>query len=147
VSGSGSIDTSATLFKNRFSPIIILTTETGTRGKLKGLQAVADDVRICGKRNIDFREAFIWLREKWGVKRLLCEGGGELDAALFEAGLVDELNLTICPKIVGGREAPTLSEGVGFSKLADAASLKLTWKRRYGDELFLKYRVGKRPSD
>ncbi|MEI9963030.1 MAG: dihydrofolate reductase family protein [Limisphaerales bacterium] len=45
------------------------------------------------------------------MKRLLCEGGAELSDALFRAGLVNELHLTICPKIFGGRTAPTIAEG------------------------------------
>ena len=80
-----------------------------------------------------------WLREKWNVRRLLCEGGGELNDALFRAGLVDELHLTICPKIFGGRTAPTIAEGDGVPKLANAAQLKLKSMKRVGDELFVVY--------
>ena len=97
VSGSGSLNPNAEVFKHRFSPIIILTTGRASKAKLLQLQAVADEVKICGRREINFRAALRWLREKWGVKRLLCEGGGELNDALFRAGLVDELHLTICP--------------------------------------------------
>jgi riboflavin biosynthesis pyrimidine reductase len=72
---------------------------------------------------------------------LLCEGGGELNDALFRAGLVDELHLTICPKIIGGRLAPTIADGLGALKLDQAARLQLKSARRLGDELFLVYRV------
>jgi riboflavin biosynthesis pyrimidine reductase len=98
-------------------------------------------VRICGKSEIDFHQALRWLREEWDIRRLLCEGGGEVNDALFRAGLVNELHLTICPKIFGGRGAPTLAEGVGQLKLANAATLALKASRRYDDELFLVYRV------
>ena len=37
---------------------------------------------------------------------------------LFRAGLVDELHLTICPKIFGGRRAPTIADGLGAKKLS-----------------------------
>lgn len=36
-----------------------------------------------------------------GINDVLCEGGGQLGAALLEAGLVDELNLFYAPKILG----------------------------------------------
>jgi riboflavin biosynthesis pyrimidine reductase len=75
------------------------------------------------------------------VKRLLCEGGGELHDAIIRAGLLNELHLTISPKIFGGRTAPTLADGVGFAKLADAAQFKLKSMRRVGDEMFLVYTV------
>jgi len=136
VSGSGSINPRAEIFRHRFSPIVILTTKRASENKLRRLQAVADEVKICGKTEINFRVALRWLREKWGVKRLLCEGGGELNHAFFRAGLVDELRLTICPKIVGGRTAPTIADGHGFGCLAVATRLKFKSIQRVGEELF-----------
>jgi 2,5-diamino-6-(ribosylamino)-4(3H)-pyrimidinone 5'-phosphate reductase len=73
VSGSGTINPRAEVFRHRFSPIIILTTRRASRNKLAQLRALADEVKICGARQIDFQLALRWLREKWGVKRLLCE--------------------------------------------------------------------------
>jgi len=139
VSGSGSLHPGAEIFRHRFSPIILLTTERAPERKLKALRAVADEVKICGKREIDFRHALGWLRQEWNIKRLLCEGGGELNGALFGAGLVNELHLTICPRIFGGRNAPTIADGRGVLNLAGATQLQLKSKKRVGDELFLVY--------
>jgi len=137
VSGSGSINPRAAVFKRRFGPIIILTTKRASKARLRQLRAQADQVKIFGNRVINFRSAFKWLRVKWGVKRLLCEGGGELNDALFRAGLVNELHITVCPKIFGGRCAPTVADGIGFPKLSNAARLQLKALHRTGDELFL----------
>jgi riboflavin biosynthesis pyrimidine reductase len=52
---------------------------------------------------------------------------------------VDELHLTICPKIFGGRTAPTIVEGSGFEKLSLAAQFELKSFSRVKDELFLVY--------
>ena len=141
VSGGGTINPDAEIFKHHFSPIIILTTARAPRAKIEQLQGLADEVKICGEREIDFHYALRWLRQKWKVKRLLCEGGGEINAALFESGLVNEVHLTLCPFILGGRTAPTMADGRGFARLADAASLKIYSRKRVGDELFLVYRV------
>jgi riboflavin-specific deaminase-like protein len=138
-SGSGGVDPGAEIFKEQFSPIIVLTTSRAPEEKLKSLRGLASEVKILGPREIDFHKALRWLREKWKVKRLLCEGGGELNDALFRAGLVNEVHLTICPKIFGGRTAPTIAEGIGVSKLSDAAQLKLKSMKRIGDELFVVY--------
>ncbi len=135
-SGSGTIDPAARIFQKRFSPIVVLTTRRASPKKLAPLRKLADEVKIFGETEMNFHSAFRWLREKWGVKRLLCEGGGELHAALIRAGLVDEIHLTICPKIFGGRTAPTLADGSGFQKLGDAAKFELTSLRRQKDELF-----------
>jgi riboflavin-specific deaminase-like protein len=143
VSGAGTLDPDAEIFKHRFSPIIVLTTERASPGKLRELSKLADVVKVCGKRELDFAMALRWLRAEWKVKRLLCEGGGEINAGLFEAGLVNEVHVTLCPLVLGGRTAPTMSDGNGFTTLAAAAKLELRSQKRVGDEMFLVYRVVK----
>jgi riboflavin-specific deaminase-like protein len=137
VTGSGSIDISADIFKKRFSPIIVLASGRVPEKQLRLLRGVADEVKGFGESEIDLPAALRWLREKWKVKRLLCEGGGALHGTMVRAGLIDELNLTFCPKIFGGRNAPTFAEGRGFAKLADAAQFKFSSMKRIGDELFV----------
>jgi 2,5-diamino-6-(ribosylamino)-4(3H)-pyrimidinone 5'-phosphate reductase len=141
VSGAGTINPAAEVFRHRFSPIIILTTRRATARRLRALRAVADKVRVWQRDKIDFRQALRWLHAKWGVKRLLCEGGGEINDALFRAGLVDELHLTVCPRIVGGRDAPTIADGIGVGLLSHAAQMELHSVRRWGDEMYLVYRA------
>ena len=137
VSRSGTVNPDAEIFRHDFSPILILTTRRASKARLGKLRTLATEVKICGTKEINFPQTLRWLRKKWGVDRLLCEGGGELNDALFRAGLVDELHLTVCPKIFGGRNAPTIADGVGFKKLDEAAKLKMKSLKRVGDELFL----------
>jgi riboflavin biosynthesis pyrimidine reductase len=70
-----------------------------------------------------------------GVRALLCEGGPTLHGALQASGLVDELFLTIAPKLAGG-EAPRILEG----PLPAVAELELAWLLEQGGELFARYR-------
>ena len=140
VSGGGTINPCAAIFRHRFSPIIILTTERISSVRLRRLQGLADDVHVCGRDELDFPAALAWLRKHWQIKRLACEGGAELNAALFRQRLVDELHLTLCPKIFGGRAAPTISEGAGALSLGDAAPFRMRSLRRIGDELFAVFR-------
>jgi riboflavin-specific deaminase-like protein len=146
VSGAGTVDLNAKIFTKKTSPIIILTTERAGAKRLEALRKRAQDVHECGKSAINFRQALRWLKAKWKVTRLLCEGGGELNDALFREGLVHELHLTICPTIFGGQHAPTLAEGRGCPDLNKVTRLDLKSSRRIGDELFLIYRVRNKPS-
>jgi riboflavin biosynthesis pyrimidine reductase len=70
-----------------------------------------------------------------GVRALLCEGGPRLHASLEALGLVDELFLTIAPKLTGG-VAPTILEG----ELPGVAELELAWLLEQDGELFARYR-------
>jgi riboflavin biosynthesis pyrimidine reductase len=73
------------------------------------------------------------LREE-GVRALLCEGGPTLHGALQAAGLVDDLFLTIAPKLVGGI-APRILEG----DLPGLEPLELAWLLEENGELFARY--------
>ena len=144
VSGSGTLDPRAEIFKHRFSPIIVLAAGRAPERRLRKLRQVADEVKVFGDEELDFVAALRWLREKWKVKRLLCEGGGEVNGELFRAGLVDEVYQTLCPLIFGGRDAPTMADGRGVPGLAQATRLRLKSLKRVGDELFLVYRAAKK---
>ncbi len=146
VSRSGTVNPEAKVFKHLFSPIIVLTTRAAGSGRLKTLSSLANEIKTCGKDRLDLAAGLAWLREKWKVKRLVCEGGGELNDALFRAGLVDELHLTICPLIFGGREAPTIADGLGAPNLAAATPLECQSARRVGEEMFFVFRRWRRRS-
>ena len=57
------------------------------------------------------RTAFRRLRADHGVRSLLCEGGPTVFGALLTEGLVDELFLTLAPKLVGGGDEPAITAG------------------------------------
>jgi len=84
---------------------------------------------------VDVAEVLRHLRAEAGVRALLCEGGPGLHAELQAAGLVDDLFLTIAPKLAGG-EGPRIVEG----DLPGVAELELAWLLEQGGELFARYR-------
>jgi riboflavin-specific deaminase-like protein len=83
---------------------------------------------------VDLAEALRQLRQERGIRALLCEGGPRLHGELQAAGLVDDLFLTIAPKLSGG-EAPRLIEG----ELPAVAELRLGWLLEHEGELFARY--------
>ncbi|MBC8325848.1 MAG: dihydrofolate reductase family protein [Verrucomicrobia subdivision 3 bacterium] len=136
-SGSGQVNTRHKIFRSKGAPVLVLTTEGISPKRLTHLKAAANAVEICGTEAISFKQALDWLSKKWGVKRLLCEGGGQLNDSLFRAGVVDEVNLTVCPRLFGGRDAPTIADGLGFAPLKNATQFTLKSRKQVGDELFL----------
>jgi 2,5-diamino-6-(ribosylamino)-4(3H)-pyrimidinone 5'-phosphate reductase len=140
VSGSGSVSPDAPIWAHRFSPIIVLTTTRAGAQRLAVLRKLADHVWVGRGTEVDFGAALRRLRREFGVQRLVVEGGGEVNDAFFRAGLVDELNLTLCPLIFGGKTAPTIADGIRVPHLAAAAPFVLQSRRRHGDEVFLVYR-------
>src|SRR2546430_10627656 len=110
VSEDGRVDRHARIFKKPVSLIIVLTTRRALEQCAKQLRGLAT-VKGFGQSKLNFPSAFRWLRDKFGVRSILCEGGGETNAALVRAGVVDEIHLTICPLVLCGARAPTLCDG------------------------------------
>ncbi len=74
-----------------------------------------------------------------GLLHVVCEGGGELAAALIRARLVDEYRFFVAPRILGGKTAPGAAGGPGWP-LPSAPELVFIECRRIGRDLMIKAR-------
>jgi riboflavin-specific deaminase-like protein len=83
---------------------------------------------------VDLGAALTHLRQERGVRALLCEGGPRLHGQMQAAGLVDDLFLTIAPKLTGGG-APRIVE----ADLPGIQPLDLAWLLEEDGELFARY--------
>ena len=95
--------------------VMIFTTQRTSPAQIARLREGGAQVFVMGEHRVDLVQTFHHLREQ-GVKRLLVEGGGTLNAELLRLGLVDELYLYIAPLIFSGAGAPTLADGVGLQR-------------------------------
>jgi 5-amino-6-(5-phosphoribosylamino)uracil reductase len=57
---------------------------------------------------------------------------------------VDEIYITICPLVFGGRGAPAMADGLGVKSVEEATKLRIKSLKRVGQELFVVYRVQNR---
>jgi 2,5-diamino-6-(ribosylamino)-4(3H)-pyrimidinone 5'-phosphate reductase len=73
-----------------------------------------------------------------GARRVLCEGGPTLNSALFAAQLVDDVYLTLAPKLAAGPKPLTLINGPAFEPML---RLNLRSCVEHEGELFLRYAV------
>jgi 2,5-diamino-6-(ribosylamino)-4(3H)-pyrimidinone 5'-phosphate reductase len=97
------------------------------------------EIFVYGKQKVNLKRALAKLYTM-GIKSIMVEGGGELIFSLLKDDLVDEINLKIGDLILGGRIAPTLCDGEGFSGLT-AKQVKLVDLKRKENYLMLKYKV------
>lgn len=89
-------------------PIVVVLTEAVSDAHLAGLRSEGVSYIFAGRTQIDLALALECLNRDLGVKRLLLEGGGGANGAFLRAGLVDELNLIICPAVDGAKGAPSV---------------------------------------
>jgi riboflavin-specific deaminase-like protein len=139
LSNSGAIDPALPVFDKKFSPIVIFTTTRMTESQ-RGALASRADLWMHDAPSVNLPAMMAALREDYGVKRLVYEGGGQVFRALLEAGLVDELCVTLCPRIFGGIQAPTLTGKAG-DFLPKSVPLSLKKMNVVDGECFLEYRI------
>jgi riboflavin-specific deaminase-like protein len=78
------------------------------------------------------------LRSDFGIRSLLCEGGPTVFGSLLDERLVDELFLTLAPKLVGGGPSPTISSG---PELMELQPMELVSALENDSALYLRYRL------
>ncbi len=91
-------------------------------------ERTADDLQLLLAR----------LRSEHGIRSLVCEGGPTLLSYMLAAGLVDELFLSLAPKLAGGGDEPTITQGPALLAPADA---ELIWLCEAAGELFSRWRL------
>ena len=96
---------------------------------------------VVGESSVDLAKAVDQLGEHFGIRNLLLEGGGHINGAFIEAGLVDEVSLLMVPGIDGRRDIPSVFDGVNPARNT-AAPLKLkSVEQRANDTLWIRYTV------
>jgi riboflavin-specific deaminase-like protein len=130
VSRSLNLPADVPLLADPASHVIIVTSSDG---EIEGAAARIDYLRM------PLAEALARLREEFGIRSLLGEGGPTLNSTVFAEHLADELFLTIAPAIAGSGEALTIVEG---PPLPAPALLELLTVHEAGGQLFTRYAVG-----
>lgn len=72
---------------------------------------------------VNFEELFEQLYAK-GEERITLQSGGELNAVLLRAGMIDEVSIVIAPMLVGGRDTPTLVDGESLVTKEDLSKVR-----------------------
>ncbi len=117
------------------TPTILVVSESAPRNMERFIVKGVEIIR-CGRKKIDIKRLLKILGEK-GIKRIVVEGGGITNWYFFKEKLVDEIVITITPYVLGGSDAISLVEGIGFSKISN--SFKLKQIKKLQNEIVLRY--------
>lgn len=102
----------------------ILTTQHVSIEQIMRFNAVGVEVIKCGDGpQVELPLAMQVLGER-EIGSVLLEGGGKLNGAMLEAGLIDKMVLFYAPKIIGGAEAPANFAFSGFERMSEAITLQ-----------------------
>jgi 2,5-diamino-6-(ribosylamino)-4(3H)-pyrimidinone 5'-phosphate reductase len=142
IDSTAKIPLNSRILRNAFKiKTIVAVTELASRDTISKIEKTGAVVIVLGKRRVNLKKV-LSIVKKMGIKKILVEGGGEINWSFFSLGLVNELIVTVAPKIIGGRQATTLVEGEGYPKISSGIKLQLKKvQMQINGELVLYYKL------
>ncbi len=139
VSNSGRLDATWPLWEKPYGAVHIFTTRAMPEEVRTALRENAS-LHIAESDAVNLQAMMEELAHDHGVGVVVCEGGPTLMRGLLEQALVDELYVTLCPQVFGGREAAGLT-GTVKEFLPEELQAELVSMRTEGEEAYLHYRI------
>jgi 2,5-diamino-6-(ribosylamino)-4(3H)-pyrimidinone 5'-phosphate reductase len=128
----------ADIFKKGKGKRIIIVSESAPEDKVTFLKEQATII-VAGKEKADLKKAMSEIKAQ-GIERLMVEGGATLNWGMVSSGLVDEIYTFVGNLIIGGKAAPTFTDGEGFTE-KEIQKLKLIDAEKMEEGVLLKWKV------
>lgn len=135
VTQSGNVDANSRFFLDEPAKAVVACPESAELPELPG----GTKVLRSGVNRVEWGNLLRQMRGELGVERLLVEGGSEVNGELLRLNFVDELFLTVAPKIKLGDGVPTYAGGEPLLRV-EVQNYALVSSTQVGNELFLRYR-------
>lgn len=120
-------------------PLLVLVSEDCTKEYIDTLTKHHISWIATGKGNIDLSRAMDMLNEYFGVEKLCVTGGGNINGAFLQAGLLDEISMMWCPGIDGRNGMTTAFDGLKMD--TPPTRLKLLKVEKIGENIWARYKT------
>ena len=120
----------------KYRTIVAYADSENTEAKRKRLHEMGVETICCPDENnqVDLKKLMKYLGEE-GIDSILLEGGGTLNDSALRAGIVQEEQAFIAPKLFGGMNSKTPVEGIGVRFPSEAVKLKCTDICQIGEDI------------
>ncbi len=104
-----------------------------------------DNLHIILQDKLSLKEALIRLKKDFGCERVTIQCGGTVNSLFLRQKLIDYVDIVVAPLLVGGKDTPTLIDGISLTapdQLAGLGVLRLLERVPLEDSyLRLRYKV------
>lgn len=120
----------------KYRTIVAYADSENTEAKRKRLHEMGVETICCPDENnqVDLKKLMKYLGEE-GIDSILLEGGGTLNDSALRAGIVQEVQAFIAPKLFGGMNSKTPVEGIGVRFPSEAVKLKCVDICQVGEDI------------
>jgi diaminohydroxyphosphoribosylaminopyrimidine deaminase / 5-amino-6-(5-phosphoribosylamino)uracil reductase len=127
----------------RNTPVLLFAGPSADDQKARVLEQLGCEIirSQLEDRQMRLQEALRMLSSKWNFTNLLVEGGSQVLGGLFESHMVDQCEVFIGPKIIGGQSAPSPIAGLGNNRLDDAPEVEVIETLMHGHDLHLSCKI------
>jgi diaminohydroxyphosphoribosylaminopyrimidine deaminase / 5-amino-6-(5-phosphoribosylamino)uracil reductase len=115
------------------APTWLITTSKAEKGKVAEMESLGVEVVVLTE-TLSIPEILKSLAER-GITSLFVEGGAEVHGSFLKAGAFQQLISYMAPKLIGGKNAPSVFGGEGLVHIADAVSLRIKDVSMIGDDI------------
>ena len=144
IDGQGTIRWQSGMVERRGDKMHIITIlqENVSDAYIAHLRQAGVSYVFAGKDSLDLPLAVRKLKEQFGIEKMLLSGGGIVDWAFLQAGLIDEISLVVPPVIDGGTGHASAFDDSPLAISHAPVVLTLTdVQRMEGDALWLHYKI------
>ncbi len=127
-------------------PVLVVTTPAVVNtARAKGLRRRGVELLAVRGRS-DGLDLHALLKElgRRGMTNVMVEGGGKTLGSFMDARLADEIIAFVCPRLIGGREAPSPLNGRGFAKISESPIIENWTVARSGPDYRFQLVLSKR---
>jgi riboflavin-specific deaminase-like protein len=123
------------------APSIVGVTADAPKNRVDALKSKGATIIVCGRgKFVDLPPLVSELAERWGIRRMLVEGGGTVHQSMIAENLYDEIHLIVCPFIIGGAGSITPVERSAFWPNETIPWFQLHKAEKMGDYLYVVYK-------
>ena len=117
---------------------VLAVTRKAPLAKMAVIRRMGAQVIVCPEKHeqVDLHYLMLALGAM-DIDSVLMEGGGTLAFSALQDNIIDKVLFFIAPKFLGGKKAPTLLEGDGFRRMAEAVPLKSMEIKKLGEDLII----------
>ncbi len=126
---------------NREAATVVAVSEDAPSGRVQALVKKGAGIITAGRgKYVDLPPVMEQLRENFGVRRLMVEGGGTVHRSMIAAGLYDEIHMIVCPFVIGGSRSITPVGRTAFWPKGDIPRYSLSDTEVIGDYMYIIYK-------
>jgi riboflavin-specific deaminase-like protein len=126
---------------NDDAPTIVGVTADAPQDRVDAFKSKGANIIVCGRgKFVDLAPLVSELAQRWGIRRMLVEGGGTVHRSMIAANFYDEIHLIICPFIIGGARSITPVERSAFWPDETIPWVQLDKAEKLGDYLYVVYK-------